>query len=46
MSIAIWICAVLTVISAGVSAGYAIAGLRASAASSHRPGLPPLPDIC
>lgn len=30
MSIALWICAVLTVISAGVSAGYAIAGLRGS----------------
>lgn len=34
VSIAFWVCAVVTVISAGVSLGYAVAGLRAASGST------------
>lgn len=39
MSIAFWICAAVTVVSSLVSAGYAVAGLRAATAQSRIPSM-------
>lgn len=39
MSIAFWVCAVITVISAAVSFGYSVAGLRAASGDAVTPSM-------